>query len=245
VWDRHGKTLFSDAVPGLGHGNGIGLDAYDNIYVMANGHRLINGKKYDPDLPDDLSETLMKFKPGAGRIISSQKGAPIPLSDASAPKRPPDFEGFPTGPSWAEGAEWLYGGVGYTGNAPWDGGGCRCWNARFCLDYFGRSFAPETRRFSIAVLDSSGNLILRLGRYGNVDEGRPLDPRGGPPNPRSIGGDETALFHGAYLGTHTDRRLFAADAGNQRILSILLDYHAVETVALKDVKDSRGAGKTE
>jgi len=33
------------------------------------------------------------------------------------------------------------GGLGYTGNAAWDGGGCRCWNARFCLDYFARSFA--------------------------------------------------------------------------------------------------------
>jgi phosphoribosylformylglycinamidine synthase len=55
---------------------------------------------------------------------------------------------------------------------------------------------------------------------------------GGPGNPRSIGGDEVALFHAAYVGTHTDRRLFIADGGNQRIVSVKLGYHAEEHVPL-------------
>jgi len=38
-----------------------------------------------------------------------------------------------------------------------------------------------------------------------------------------IGGDEVALCHGAYVAAHTDRRLFIADAGNQRILSAQTD----------------------
>jgi hypothetical protein len=46
-----------------------------------------------------------------------------------------------------------------------------------------------------------------------------------------------AIFHAAYLGTHTDRRLFIADAGNARILSVKLGYHAEEKTALKDVPD--------
>jgi hypothetical protein len=58
-----------------------------------------------------------------------------------------------------------------------------------------------------------------------------------PPNPRSIGADEVALFHGAYVGTETDRRLFIHDASNGRILSVKLGYHAEEKVALKDVPD--------
>ena len=55
--------------------------------------------------------------------------------------------------------------------------------------------------------------------------------------PRSIGGDEVGLFYACYVGTHTDKRLFIADAGNARIVSVKLGYHAEERVALKDVPD--------
>ena len=119
-------------------------------------------------------------------------------------------------------------------------GGCACWYSRFTLDYFARSFAPEMDQYSVAVLDSSGNLITRIGAYGNVDDGVPLVAKGGPESPRSIGGDEVALFHAAYVGTHTDRRLFIADIGNARIVSVRLDYAATERVALRDVTDIAG-----
>jgi hypothetical protein len=241
VWDRHGKLIYEDAFPGIGHMNGIGIDASDNLYVMANGPRLIDGKPYDPTAADDLSETVMKVRPQAAKVLSSAGNIGVPLG-SGAPKRAPDFGGFPTGKAWVEGAEWFYGGVGYTGNAGWDGGGCRCWNARMCLDYLARSFAPETRHFSIAVLDASGNLITRIGRYGNVDDGKPLDPSGGPPSPRAIGGDEVGLFHAAYVGALTDRRLFLADAGNARILSVKLGYHTEDRIALKDVPDQKKEG---
>lgn len=238
IWDKHGKLIYEDAFPGIGHLNGIGIDSNDNIYVMANGPRLINGKSYDPNAADDLSETLIKTKPKMAKALSSNNQIGVPLGGLS-PKRPHDFRGFPTDGTWLDGTEWLYGGVGYTGNASWDGGGCRCWNARFSLDYFARSFAPETRHFSIAVLDSNGNLITRIGKYGNVDDGKPLTPAGSPPSPRSIGGDEVGLFHAAYLGTLTDKRLFIADAGNARIVSVKLNYNAEEKLKLKDIPDKK------
>jgi hypothetical protein len=127
----------------------------------------------------------------------------------------------------------MYGGVGYGGQ----GGSCTCWHSRCQLDYFGRSFAPEVIRFSVAVLDSNGNLITRIGRYGNVDDGVPLVKEGGPENTRPLGGDEVALVHAAYVGVHTDRRLFIHDGGNSRIVAVKLGYHSEERIQLKTVPD--------
>jgi len=158
------------------------------------------------------------------------------MVDANRPKRSIDMRGYTTG--WVEGAEWLYGGVGFC--TP---GGCICVNSRFDMDYFNRSFVPEPLIYSVAVLDSNGNLITRIGQYGNVDDGKPLIADGGPPNTRSIGGDEVGLFHANYVGTHTDRRLFIADAGNARIVNVKLGYHAEEKIGLKDVKDDTKGGK--
>jgi len=87
------------------------------------------------------------------------------------------------------------------------------------------------------VLDSAGNLILRVGTYGNVDDGRPLIAKGGPPKPQPLGGDEVGLFYAPYVATHTDKRLFIADPGNHRVVAARLGYHASESIRLKDVPD--------
>ena len=175
----------------------------------------------------------MKFKPKKGKVITAGKRCPIPLADAGAPKRPQDISA-----RWVENAEWFYGGIGYAGfNTPHAGGGCACWYARFDLDYFARSFVPEMDQYSVAVVDTNGNLILRIGQYGNTDDGKPLILHPEIPKQRSIGGDEVALFHAGFVATHTDHKLFIADLGNARIVQVKLDYHAAEKVKLKEVKD--------
>jgi len=160
---------------------------------------------------------------------------PVPLKSGSRPKRPVDVQSAIQGSVWVEGADWMYTGVGHCGKNR--GIGCSCYNSRLTHDDFARSFVPELDRYSVGVLDSNGNLLLRIGQYGNIDDGTPLVAKGGPPNPVSIGGDEVALFHGAYLATQTDRRLFIADVGNARIVSVELGYHTEEKTALKDVPD--------
>ncbi len=228
VWDRHGQLVQEDAVMGLPQLDGVHIDKDDNIYVMGTPTRMLGGKRYF----NYMSETLMKFKPGKGKVIVAGR-APIKLAPESRPNRPMDVAG-----QWCEGAEWFYGGVGFAGfNTPHSNGGCACWYARFDLDYFARSFAPEPDQYSVAVLDSSGNLITRIGRYGNVDDGIPLVKAGGPNNPRKLGGDEVGLFHPCFVSSHTDRRLFISDLGNARIVSVKLGYHAEKTVALKGVSD--------
>ena len=89
------------------------------------------------------------------------------------------------------------------------------------------------------AIDLAGNTILRMGRYGNIDEGVPLVKAGGPADPRSVGGDELCLTDAKFVATDTDRRVFAADIGNYRIVSIKLGYHATEQVALKDMADEK------
>jgi SMP-30/gluconolaconase/LRE-like protein len=229
VWDKHGKLVQKDVLPGLAVTNGIGIDKDNNLYVTADQLRAYDGKPYFLK----HTNTLIKFPLGKGKVTTKgDRSVPVPLDRKAWPERPQDLSG-----AWVDGAEWFYGGVGFSG---WRSGlSCICWNTRPALDLFARSFAPEIDHFSVAVLDTNGNLILRVGQYGNVDDGVPLIAKGGPANPRSVGGDEVVLFHAAYVATHTDRRLFIADAGNARILSVKLDYYATATVALKDVPEGQ------
>jgi len=76
---------------------------------------------------------------------------------------------------------------------------------------------------------------VRIGRYGNIDDGVPLIKEGGPPNPRSLGGDEVGIMHAQMLTVESDRRLFIGDLGNACIRSVQLGYHTSEQVRLKDV----------
>ncbi len=233
VYDRHGKIVHEDAIPGLTFTHGIKIDKDNNLYAMALATRVLDGKPYF----NPATSTLIKFKPQKARIVGTYKKIPVPLKDGARPKRSPDMisGGKPgLGRGWVSGAEWFYGGVGYNGehykNPDF---GCDCVHSSFDLDYFARSFVPEVGHCSVAVLDSNGNLILRVGTYGNVEDGKPLIAEGGPPQARSIGGDEVALFYAPHLATHTDRRLFIADVGNERILSVKLDYHESKKIPLK------------
>ncbi len=233
VLDRHGQLKHIDAVPGLTqHVYGTGIDARGDIYLLESTARSFDGEPYF----NDLTGTVMKFTPGQARI-RVPSGAPVPLTEK--PDRPGDVHTYGGSP-WVEGAHWFYGGVGWGGFSGYWGGarGCHCPNPRFVIDYFARSFTPEHHRYNVGVLDANGNLILRVGQYGNVDDGEPLVKDGGPPNPRSIGGDEVALFDTRVVATHTDRRLFVDDFGNARVVSVKLDYHTDETVALQDVPDA-------
>ncbi len=234
VWDEHGQVLYEDAMPGLEVADGIAIDSRDNLYALASAHRVIGDKPYF--LP--WTETLLKMAPRGGKVISGSERANIPAEGEAKPNRSPDMTNYAMGKTWIEGAQWKYGGVGFGSKT----GGCVCWNARFALDSFDRTFVPEIDHYSVAVLDSSGNVILRIGRYGNVDDGQPLTVAGGPASPRSIGGDEVALFHAAYVVSHTDHRLFIADAGNRRVLSVKLEHHTSRRLPLADVDTSSEKG---
>jgi DNA-binding beta-propeller fold protein YncE len=247
VWDSHGKVVIEDTAPGMSGIDGLGIDRDDNIYLMSQTPRVYDGKKYF----NFISGTLVKVRPGRNKWLVKD-GGPVPLPEGDRPKRSPDISGYTMGDTWIEGADWFYGGVGNCSFkiAP----GCICWQqSRMTLDYFARSFAPETDQFSVAALDSNGNLILRIGQYGNADDGipnaevgtrnaegkTPDGPMLAPPSPRSIGGDEVALMQPSHVAAMTDRYLYIGDVGNGRIVQVKLGYHAEEKVALRDVKEKQ------
>ena len=232
IFDKHGRLVYDDALPGSQYFQGIAMDKDDNLYIQHSGMPPVDGK-FPPNVHNNAC-TLMKLKPKS-RFISP--GGIIPLPPAARPDRPADFLSQGQHPVWIERAEWMYGGVGISAKGS-RGGNCHCFgNSRFGFDYFARSFVSELDRYRVTALDSSGNVILRIGRYGNADDGKPLEAAKASPAARSIGGDEVALMQAQFLAAQTDRRLFVADIGNYRIFSVKLDYHAEEKVALKDVKE--------
>ncbi|PCJ51398.1 MAG: hypothetical protein COA79_26380 [Planctomycetota bacterium] len=224
VWDEHGKIIYKDAVAGLGRPVGVRMDVKDNLYIMQAGQGKLNGKYYY----SGVSCTYVKTKPGTKFVATK---AIIDLGAEMRPKREPDIKGLDyAGDLWAIGAEWTLGGVGIDGKR----NKCHCASqSRPALDLYARSFLPETDRYSVLVIDTNGNKILRIGKYGNVDDGMPMIKDGGPPNPISIGGDEVAIVHNQFLTVQSDRRLFIGDLGNSRVLSVKLEYHKSEYVSLK------------
>jgi DNA-binding beta-propeller fold protein YncE len=223
VWDKHGKMLYEDAFPGLNRLDGMGMDRDDGLYVMSTMTRVLNGHPYF----NDMTGTMIKIQAKKGKVIGATDRAVVPLAKELRPERPPDASNPHVGQAWVEGAEWFYGGVGFCGkNGARVGGGCDCYNARPALDYLGRTFAPEIEHCSVAVLDSAGNLILRIGQYGNLDSA-------GPKSLAPLPGDGVGLIYAPYVATQTDKRLFIADPGNGRIVSVKLNYHSTETVAVK------------
>lgn len=236
VYDKYGRKLYEDAIPGSAQLSGIGIDRNDNLYAMTLGPRVYSGTPYD----NVASCTVFKAKPQVTKFLSVTSTVPLPLEKDALPKRPPDIKGGPYGSAWIERAEWVHGGVGSAAKwIPFAGGGCWCEHSAMVLDEFARTFVPENDTYHIAVLDANGNLILRIGKYGNIDDGMPLIKEGGPPNPRSISGDEVALFLPRFCATDTDKRLFVSDAGhNCSILSVKLGYHAEERIPLGKIPDA-------
>jgi hypothetical protein len=224
IWDKFGKLTSNDGLPGLGMATGISMDSDGSLYVMMAATKNFNGKPYF----NPISCTLIKTIPGKTKILGTK--AVLPLGK-EAPNRKPDLaEEVYVGETWIQDAAWTYGGVGIDGKRAH----CSCSaTSRPTLDYFKRSFVPEIDRYGVVVIDTSGNTIMRIGQYGNVDDGKPLIVGSGPENTVSIGGDEVALMNPRFLATESDRRLFIADIGNSRIVSVLLTYETEEKIAMK------------
>ncbi|HOX06364.1 MAG TPA: hypothetical protein PK280_08185, partial [Planctomycetota bacterium] len=149
--------------------------------------------------------SLLKFKPegGAVRLVSDRApGAPAANAFTTAEGR---------GRFEAQGLEWSHFGASMiqpalarSEKSPYC---CQCWAARFDLDGFDRVFLPDQLRCAVEVLDANGNVLTRLGGYGNAD-----DAGVALADPRSV--------------MVTDEAAYIGDAANGRILRVELGYRA-------------------
>ena len=218
IYDKYGKQYKMDLLAGLTDIYGLGIDQELNVYVMSGSTRVLNGEKYK----NLLSGTIIKL-PKEGIKVLSVDGL-VPLKETEIPKRAADVV-TNSNKFWANGAEWYYGGVGFSGKNL--GVGCACFNAKMAFDYLNRTFAPELERYRVAVLDSAGNLICHIGQYGNIDSQ-------GPKSLVPVGGDEVTMMHGAYLATETDKYLYISDPGNDRVVKVKLGYSLNKIVEIPE-----------
>jgi hypothetical protein len=127
----------------------------------------------------------------------------------------------------ATGALWAYGGISNQQDVD-----CTCNHSIFHLDLWARSWVPNNAVSGVMVIDSNGNRIMRMGKYGNVDD-----------TEADLKEKEDGLRF-AYIRAcgATDTAAYVLDQASSRILKAALSYHAEETVSLDS--GSRGSAPT-
>lgn len=123
------------------------------------------------------------------------------------------------------GAQWRYAGCGIvpaSGDGVRPDPGCVCHNSHLAVDPYGRVFAPDVFRFCVEMLDTAGNQITRIGRYGNVDS---AGPGSKAPSP------DIAFAWPAHVSA-ADGKLYVTDGVNDRLVVVAFDHAAEATCSL-------------
>jgi hypothetical protein len=90
------------------------------------------------------------------------------------------------------------------------------------IDGSDRIFAADTGRYHVKVLDTAGNLIVRVGGWGNADCRGP-----GSKFP------EPAIAFGWLFGLDAcDDYLYASDRDLNRVVKVRMDYRETKETAL-------------
>jgi hypothetical protein len=131
---------------------------------------------------------LLKFGPDGGAVYGSVGRDPKqPGVKAYLENAPPGSAAYRTGYLNAEarvaGAKWHFLGVGPipASGLNWGDPMCVCTMMHLAADPWGRVYAPNCFRFGVEVLDTNGNRLMRIGRYGNADDAWPGIGKAGPP----------------------------------------------------------------
>lgn len=226
IWTFHvnGELRQESAVIAAGTIAGTQIDEDGYLYFGTSNGKMVDGKVFLSGKGSNLGTdkvfhkanitpptySYIKAKPNNVRWL--MKDAAVPLDPL--PSRSTDLVSWgPFGGEeaqmWVEGVEWIY--AGYTPGSPT---GCTCPASRAHLDWFKRSYIPEAYRYSIGILDTAGNLIMHLGRYGNLDDVLKMKP----------GSQDIPLTLPRFI-SGTDNYL-AFDDWGERLVVLKLTYHA-------------------
>jgi hypothetical protein len=232
VWtyERSGELLRKCAVIAGDLINGVQIDEDRSVYFVNARIKMSRGKPFlhgrggtygAEERTQPFTGTVIKTAPGRECSIILPNAA-VPLEPL--PSRPPellatDWPGKGGAGCWIEGAEWLYAGA-----SPITSVGCSCPRQHLGLDWYKRVFVPEVYRHSIGILDTSGNLVMHLGRYGNFDDAP------GSINGAKRGGEDIGIMAVRFVSA-TDNYLAFGDWG-ERLVVLKLDCHAEETVPI-------------
>ena len=249
VYSPEGKLKCPSALPGLGGSAGVRVGRSGAVYAVLQcqpeGQTLPDGVAADGRFHDHEWGTLVKFN---SRFDAFPVGRITGQWDGAKPEKVTHRYGntggsYRTGrgtPVAIENVHWYYGGV-----CPITMCGCTCLNSHFDLDGFERPFLPAAQTCTVNVLDSNGNLILRIGGYGNCDSrGKPsavVDRETGLLRPRRpddptdlhspLAEPEIAFCFPRFTAV-TDEALYVHDMENGRIVRAAIGYHAEQTVPL-------------
>jgi SMP-30/Gluconolactonase/LRE-like region len=170
---------------------------------------------------------IMKFPPTGGKFYTWRPGGRKPQ-----PKPAGMPEGLPTYRSGylslniaVKGMEWYVKGCSAvpTSGENWGDPSCTCWNVRINVDPYGRVFAPDTLRFCVGILDTAGNVITRVGRHGNADDGRRAADSGAK--------SAVYLAWPAFVDVAGDK-LYITDTNANRVAVVKLEYAAEASAGL-------------
>ncbi len=238
VWtfDRTGELRRKFAVITGNLINGVQIDEDGDLYFVTNRPRIMDPEKgyflcgrtgvygvpQAKKVANPFTGTLMKTSGGALRILCTKDRTSV-VKMEPLPNRPPDVMStwYPhdTGKgnwAWVEGAEWLYAGASpIVFHQP-----CSCPTQRSHLDWYKRTYVPESYRHSIGIVDTAGNLIMHLGRYGNHTDALKMKP-----------GTEDIVYTFVRFVSGTDNYLVFEDNG-ERLTALKLDYRAEEAAAI-------------
>jgi sugar lactone lactonase YvrE len=173
--------------------------------------------------------SIVKFGPAGGAIYGLRppnKKVDDPFT--SVDKAPAGAASFQAalldGEARVLGHQWLRQGFGPVASnvCRWGDPGCNCAISNFAVDGYGRTFYPNPFRFAVEVLDAGGNMLSRIGGYGNADSRGAKSP---VPKP------EIAFARPSFVSLAKDR-LYVSDTVNQRIVVIRLGCAAEEACQL-------------
>jgi hypothetical protein len=235
VWDRDGNLKCGEVFENMSKGQGLRVDRHGSIYFIndfaftdkgirnANMESLknlskgqvlgvdMNGKSFLFNATDSqAANMLVKVTPKGswpwGRVLP-----------AGAKPTLPGLVNLQQRRHQVEGVTWAVANVDDCLS-----GGCQCHMFFFDLDKFARSYLPCNAIHSVLVYDANGNMVARIGRYGNVDSA----------GPGSLVPEPAIAFNHVRTVCVSDEALYVVDGGNQRIVRCALSYAAEETVPL-------------